>query len=47
MKQLYESLFENYGFQYDREVFVQGTLGECDFIEREIQYNKNIRILDI
>ncbi|MBP6977255.1 MAG: class I SAM-dependent methyltransferase [Lentimicrobiaceae bacterium] len=47
MKQWYESLFENYAFQYDREVFTRGTLGECDFIEKEIQYDKDIRILDI
>jgi 2-polyprenyl-3-methyl-5-hydroxy-6-metoxy-1,4-benzoquinol methylase len=47
MKQWYESLFENYGKKYDSEVFTQGTLGECDFIEREIGGNRNIRILDI
>ncbi|HNS16872.1 MAG TPA: class I SAM-dependent methyltransferase [Bacteroidales bacterium] len=47
MKQWYESLFENYGLQYDREVFVQGTPGECDFIEKEILYNKNVRVLDL
>ncbi len=47
MKQWYEELFENYGMKYDNEVFVQGTIGECDFIEREIEYNKEARILDI
>ncbi len=47
MKQWYEELFENYGMKYDRENFVQGTIGECDFIEKEINYNKNARILDI
>jgi len=47
MKQWYEELFENYGQQYDRESFAQGTVGECDFIEREIGFNKSIRILDI
>ena len=47
MKQWYESLFDNYGFQYDREVFTRGTLGECDFIEKEIQSDKGARILDI
>ena len=47
MKQWYEELFENYGLKYDRESFVQGTIGECDFIEREINYNKTVRILDI
>ncbi len=47
MKQWYESLFENYGFQYDREFFTRGTQGECDFIEKEIQSDKVNRILDI
>jgi 2-polyprenyl-3-methyl-5-hydroxy-6-metoxy-1,4-benzoquinol methylase len=47
MKQWYESLFENYGLKYDNEVFTQGTLGECDFIESEIVSNKNLKILDI
>ena len=47
MKQWYEELFENYGMKYDRESFVQGTIGECDFIEQEINYNKATRILDI
>jgi 2-polyprenyl-3-methyl-5-hydroxy-6-metoxy-1,4-benzoquinol methylase len=47
MKQWYESLFENYGAKYDKEVFTRGTLGECDFIEKEINYNKKLKILDI
>jgi len=47
MKKWYESLFENYGKKYDNESFTQGTLGECDFIEKEIEYNKNLRILDV
>ncbi|MBN2398803.1 MAG: class I SAM-dependent methyltransferase [Candidatus Aminicenantes bacterium] len=47
MKQWYESLFENYGEKYDKEVFTRGTLGECDFIEKEINYNKKMKILDI
>jgi 2-polyprenyl-3-methyl-5-hydroxy-6-metoxy-1,4-benzoquinol methylase len=47
MKQWYEELFENYARKYDNENFVQGTIGECDFIEKEIEYNKAIRILDI
>lgn len=47
MKQWYKELFENYAGKYDNEVFTQGTIGECDFIEKEINYNKNIRILDI
>ena len=47
MKQWYEELFENYGMKYDNECFVQGTIGECDFIEKEIEYNKTARILDV
>lgn len=47
MKQWYESLFENYGLKYDQENFVRGTMGECDFIEQELAFNKKARILDI
>jgi 2-polyprenyl-3-methyl-5-hydroxy-6-metoxy-1,4-benzoquinol methylase len=47
MKQWYEELFENYGMKYDNEIFAQGTIGECDFIEKETGYNKATRILDI
>jgi len=46
-KQWYESLFENYGQKYDNEIFTQGTLGECDFIEAELKYNKSLKILDV
>lgn len=46
-KQWYESLFENYGQAYDNEVFTQGTLGECDFIENEIGFDKSLKILDV
>ncbi len=47
MKQWYEELFENYGMKYDNESFTQGTGGECDFIEKEIGYDKKTKILDI
>ncbi len=47
MKQWYESLFENYARKYDKECFVQGTVGECDFIEDEIGRDKSIKIIDI
>ena len=47
MKQWYETLFENYGQRYDNESFTQGTIGECDFIEQEIGFNKLTKILDI
>ena len=47
MKQWYEQLFENYGRKYDEESFVQGTQGECYFIEAEISHDKSIKILDV
>ncbi len=47
MKPWYEELFDNYARTYDRESFVQGTSGECDFIEREIGADRSVRILDI
>ena len=46
-KRWYEALFENFGKQYDKECFTQGTSGECDFIEQEASYNKQLNILDI
>ena len=47
MTQWYEDLFENYALQYDKESFTQGTKGECDFIEQEINHDKQARILDL
>jgi len=47
MKQWYEELFENYSHQYDKESFTQGTSGECDFIEKEIGFDKRCKILDL
>ena len=47
MKQWYEELFENYGMKYDNESFTRGTVGECDFIEKEIGRKKSTKILDI
>jgi 2-polyprenyl-3-methyl-5-hydroxy-6-metoxy-1,4-benzoquinol methylase len=46
-KQWYESLFENYAKTYDNESFTHGTLGECDFIEKEINFDKSLKILDV
>lgn len=46
-KQWYELLFENYGEKYDNEVFTQGTIGECDFLEQEFNYDKSLKILDV
>jgi len=47
MPQWYEKLFENYGRKYDSESYAQGTIGECDFIEKELQYAKTLKIIDI
>lgn len=46
-KSWYIKLFENYANQYEREVFVKGTKGECDFLEKEFEFNKKLQILDI
>jgi 2-polyprenyl-3-methyl-5-hydroxy-6-metoxy-1,4-benzoquinol methylase len=46
-KQWYEKLFENYAEQYDKESFTQGTRGECDFIEKELNFDKSLKIIDI
>lgn len=47
MKQWYEELFTNYADKYEKEIFTQGTMGEVDFIEKEINKDKNCKILDI
>jgi ubiquinone/menaquinone biosynthesis C-methylase UbiE len=47
MKQWYEKLFENYGEKYDKEIFTQGTIGECDFIEKELNFEKALKIIDV
>jgi 2-polyprenyl-3-methyl-5-hydroxy-6-metoxy-1,4-benzoquinol methylase len=47
MKQWYEALFENYAKQYDSECYVQGTVGEVDFIEKELGFDKSKHVLDI
>lgn len=43
----YETLFENFARQYDQEPFTQGTAGECDFLEKEFNYDKSLKILDV
>lgn len=47
MAQWYEKLFENYAETYEKEGFVQGTLGEVDFVESEIEHNKKLSVLDV
>lgn len=45
--QWYEELYSDYAEGYEKEGFTQGTVGEVDFIESEIDHNKNLRILDV
>jgi len=47
MSKWYIELFKNYAKSYDKEVFTQGTVGEVDFIEKEINFNKSFSILDV
>ena len=42
-----EEHYENSALVYEKEPFIRGTLGEVDFIEKEINYNKQIRILNV
>ena len=43
----YKELFDNYARTYDKEPFTQGTIGEVDFIEKELDFDKSKIILDI
>jgi 2-polyprenyl-3-methyl-5-hydroxy-6-metoxy-1,4-benzoquinol methylase len=47
MSHWYKELFENYARTYDKESFTQGAVGEVDFIEQEINFDKTKKILDI
>ncbi len=47
MTRWYETLFANFGRTYDKECFTQGTVGEVDFVERELKGDRSKRILDI
>jgi len=47
MQKWYQELFSNYSKKYESESFVQGTTGEVDFIEKEINQNMETKILDI
>ncbi|MBN1799646.1 MAG: hypothetical protein JW822_13805 [Spirochaetales bacterium] len=47
MPQWYKELFKDYARAYDNESFTQGTSGECDFIEKEIEYNTSLSIIDV
>nr|WP_319373880.1 class I SAM-dependent methyltransferase [uncultured Methanobacterium sp.] len=47
MEQWYQKLFNNYACKYEQESFTQGTIGEVDFLESEINHNKHCKILDV
>jgi len=47
IKQWYESFFEDYGKKYDNECFTEGTVGECNFTEQELKFDKSLKILDV
>ena len=42
-----QEMFVNYADEYDKEDFTRGTEGEVAFIEKEINYQKDVRMLDI
>ncbi|UCD09319.1 MAG: class I SAM-dependent methyltransferase [Dehalococcoidales bacterium] len=42
-----EEHYENSALAYEKESFIHGTKGEVDFIENEINYDKQSRILDV
>jgi SAM-dependent methyltransferase len=46
-KQWYEELFSNYAKKYDAESFTAGTIGEVDFLEKEMAFDITKTILDI
>lgn len=43
----YVRVFENTSEAYDREPFVQGTISEVDWIESQLNFDKNSKILDV
>ena len=47
MRRWYEELFANYAKTYDTESFTAGTVGEVDFLEKELDGDKTKSILDI
>lgn len=47
MSKWYIELFKNYAKTYDKNGYTQGTVGEVDFIEKEINFDKSISILDV
>ncbi len=47
MAKWYEELFQDYAETYENEVYTKGTMGEIDFIEKEIKKDKSKKIIDI
>ncbi len=47
MQRWYETFFTNFGKTYDKQCFTQGSVGEVDFVERELGGDRSKRILDI
>ncbi len=45
--QWYEELFKNFAKNYEKETYTHGTVQEVDFIEREIEFKKSAKVLDI
>jgi len=43
----YEELYADFGYNYENEPYVKGTEKEVDFIEKEIEFNKDLNILDV
>lgn len=46
-QQWYQALFANYARRYDEEVYTQGTHGEVDFLEQELEHDRTRTVLDI
>lgn len=46
-QQWYQTLFANYARQYDDECYTQGTLGEVEFLEQELEHDRARTILDV
>ncbi|MDG3548327.1 class I SAM-dependent methyltransferase [Methanobacterium formicicum] len=47
MQQWYQELFNSFVNKYENESFTQGTIGEVDFLESEINHDKSCKILDV
>jgi len=43
----HETLFDKQDHVYGNENFTQATMGECDFVKKELKSNKFLTIIDI